>query len=187
MLSFQKIFQKRKRPVTEPGKGDYWYLDLNAPEGLKRPRKRNKDTRRESPVDAEDYDGSEASDLSDSASPELGGGGMMPMAGPSRHGGDAQHTFSSMTRRGREHSASSPPQPQHHPSFGQSGFPRREGSGLSNTSAAAPPQFSSSGGYSTFGDQLPAGRFHSGSGQSSSSGGYTHYPSTSETTRRRTH
>lgn len=37
-----KCFAKVSRPITEPGKGAYWTVDLEAGEGNKRPRKRNK-------------------------------------------------------------------------------------------------------------------------------------------------
>ena len=36
------VFQRTPRPITEPGKGNYWYLDFTKGDGNKRPRKRNK-------------------------------------------------------------------------------------------------------------------------------------------------
>ncbi|TDL25842.1 winged helix DNA-binding domain-containing protein, partial [Rickenella mellea] len=41
-LSLLAIFQKKSRPITEPGKGHYWYLDFTKGAGYKRQRKRNK-------------------------------------------------------------------------------------------------------------------------------------------------
>ncbi|KAJ7315361.1 hypothetical protein DFH08DRAFT_715714 [Mycena albidolilacea] len=44
-LSLNKVFKNMQRPVTEPGKGSYWELDISGGEGYKRPRKRlNKKT-----------------------------------------------------------------------------------------------------------------------------------------------
>ncbi|KAF7984397.1 hypothetical protein HWV62_14432 [Athelia sp. TMB] len=37
-LSLNKVFQGQSRPITEPGKGNYWVLDLSKGEGYKRPR-----------------------------------------------------------------------------------------------------------------------------------------------------
>ncbi|KAJ7082943.1 hypothetical protein B0H15DRAFT_435491 [Mycena belliarum] len=39
-LSLNKVFKSIQRPVTEPGKGSYWELDISGGEGYKRPRKR---------------------------------------------------------------------------------------------------------------------------------------------------
>ncbi|KAJ6492494.1 hypothetical protein DFH06DRAFT_1005747, partial [Mycena polygramma] len=39
-LSLNKVFKNMQRPVTEPGKGSYWELDISGGEGYKRPRKR---------------------------------------------------------------------------------------------------------------------------------------------------
>ncbi|KAJ6567501.1 fork head domain-containing protein, partial [Mycena sp. CBHHK59/15] len=39
-LSLNKVFRTMQRPVTEPGKGSYWELDVSGGEGYKRARKR---------------------------------------------------------------------------------------------------------------------------------------------------
>lgn len=44
-LSLNKVFRAVARPVTEPGKGKYWELDVSEGEGYKRERKRNKGKR----------------------------------------------------------------------------------------------------------------------------------------------
>jgi hypothetical protein len=44
-LSLNLLFEREPRPVTDPGVGSYWTVNLNAPPGTKRPRKRGrKDT-----------------------------------------------------------------------------------------------------------------------------------------------
>ena len=41
-MSLNKCFRQVPKPVTEPGKGNYWIVDYSQGEGNKRPRKRNK-------------------------------------------------------------------------------------------------------------------------------------------------
>ena len=41
-LSLNRIFERKPRPVTDPGFGSYWTVNLSAPPGTKRPRKRGK-------------------------------------------------------------------------------------------------------------------------------------------------
>ncbi|KAF8641215.1 hypothetical protein AX17_000849 [Amanita inopinata Kibby_2008] len=46
-LSLNRLFERQPRPVTDPGFGSYWTVNLSAPPGTKRPRKRgrpNKDS-----------------------------------------------------------------------------------------------------------------------------------------------
>ncbi|KAJ7505606.1 hypothetical protein B0H11DRAFT_352892 [Mycena galericulata] len=45
-LSLNKVFKNMQRPVTEPGKGSYWELDVSGGEGYKRPRKRRSQSER---------------------------------------------------------------------------------------------------------------------------------------------
>ncbi|KAJ6575395.1 hypothetical protein B0H19DRAFT_1128434 [Mycena capillaripes] len=47
-LSLNRLFERQPRPATDPGFGSYWTVNLAAPPGTKRPRKRgrpNKDAR----------------------------------------------------------------------------------------------------------------------------------------------
>lgn len=41
-LSLNRLFERQPRPVTEPGFGSYWTVNLQAPPGTKRPRKRGR-------------------------------------------------------------------------------------------------------------------------------------------------
>ncbi|KAH7886033.1 hypothetical protein F5I97DRAFT_1877181 [Phlebopus sp. FC_14] len=41
-LSLNRLFERQPRPVTDPGFGSYWTVNLSAPPGTKRPRKRGK-------------------------------------------------------------------------------------------------------------------------------------------------
>lgn len=41
-LSLNRLFERQARPVTEPGFGSYWTVNLDAPPGTKRPRKRGR-------------------------------------------------------------------------------------------------------------------------------------------------
>ncbi|KAH7910436.1 hypothetical protein BJ138DRAFT_1087628 [Hygrophoropsis aurantiaca] len=41
-LSLNRLFERQPRPVTEPGFGSYWTVNLEAPPGTKRPRKRGR-------------------------------------------------------------------------------------------------------------------------------------------------
>ncbi|KAG1784249.1 hypothetical protein EV702DRAFT_1058199 [Suillus placidus] len=44
-LSLNRLFEKQPRPVTDPGFGSYWTVNLSAPPGTKRPRKRGRTTK----------------------------------------------------------------------------------------------------------------------------------------------
>lgn len=41
-LSLNRLFEKQPRPATDPGFGSYWGVNLEAPPGTKRPRKRGR-------------------------------------------------------------------------------------------------------------------------------------------------
>ena len=41
-LSLNRLFERQTRPVTDPGFGSYWTVNLEAPPGTKRPRKRGR-------------------------------------------------------------------------------------------------------------------------------------------------
>lgn len=47
-LSLNRLFERQPRPATEPGFGSYWTVNLEAPPGTKRPRKRG--IRKEAPI-----------------------------------------------------------------------------------------------------------------------------------------
>ncbi|KAF9225552.1 hypothetical protein BS17DRAFT_778758 [Gyrodon lividus] len=44
-LSLNRLFERQPRPVTDPGFGSYWTVNLSAPPGTKRPRKRGRATK----------------------------------------------------------------------------------------------------------------------------------------------
>ena len=44
-LSLNRLFERQPRPVTDPGFGSYWTVNLEAPPGTKRPRKRGRNHR----------------------------------------------------------------------------------------------------------------------------------------------
>lgn len=60
-LSLNKVFQHVPRPITEPGKGNYWQLDVSGGEGYKRPRKRRPKNR----MLASEEEEEEASEIDD--------------------------------------------------------------------------------------------------------------------------
>ena len=62
-LSLNKVFRAIPRPITEPGKGSYWCVDMSGGEGYKRPRKRrNKRSTTDESGDDTDGDGDESPD-----------------------------------------------------------------------------------------------------------------------------
>ncbi|KAF9454167.1 hypothetical protein P691DRAFT_693306 [Macrolepiota fuliginosa MF-IS2] len=46
-LSLNRLFERQPRPVTDPGFGSYWTVNLAAPPGTKRPRKRGRTSKTE--------------------------------------------------------------------------------------------------------------------------------------------
>ncbi|KAJ7675341.1 hypothetical protein B0H17DRAFT_1081079 [Mycena rosella] len=60
-LSLNRLFERQPRPATDPGFGSYWTVNLAAPPGTKRPRKRgrpNKDAARPKKDDTVEEGGS---------------------------------------------------------------------------------------------------------------------------------
>ncbi|KIK98021.1 hypothetical protein PAXRUDRAFT_135062, partial [Paxillus rubicundulus Ve08.2h10] len=55
-LSLNKVFRHVPRPITEPGKGSYWQLDVSGGEGYKRTRKRRPKNSRLDEDEDEDED-----------------------------------------------------------------------------------------------------------------------------------
>jgi len=45
------LFERQTRPVTDPGFGSYWTVNLEAPPGTKRPRKRGRPAGKDAPED----------------------------------------------------------------------------------------------------------------------------------------
>jgi len=50
-LSLNRLFERQTRPVTDPGFGSYWTVNLEAPPGTKRPRKRGRPAGKGDPED----------------------------------------------------------------------------------------------------------------------------------------
>ncbi|KAL5534108.1 hypothetical protein ACEPAG_569 [Sanghuangporus baumii] len=48
-LSLSRLFERKAKPVTEPGFGSYWTVNLDAPPGTKRPRKRGRHNKSANP------------------------------------------------------------------------------------------------------------------------------------------
>ncbi|KAL5495129.1 hypothetical protein ACEPAI_591 [Sanghuangporus weigelae] len=48
-LSLSRLFERKAKPVTEPGFGSYWTVNLDAPPGTKRPRKRGRQNKSANP------------------------------------------------------------------------------------------------------------------------------------------
>lgn len=77
-LSLNRCFEKVARPITEPGKGSYWTVNLNGPEGTRRVRKR-RSKKAKAEGEGSHENGSQGPSVTDTASPD---GGPTPSPPP---------------------------------------------------------------------------------------------------------
>lgn len=99
LLSLHSIFRHSPRPITEPGKGNYWTLDVQTdPEGLKRERKRRAKrtgSAEEEEEDGDEDDENESADSGPEMSPRREQGGRADRAGPQRRSSPYGHSSAS--------------------------------------------------------------------------------------------
>ncbi|KAF8156304.1 hypothetical protein K438DRAFT_1732429 [Mycena galopus ATCC 62051] len=102
-LSLKKMFVNTPRPVTEPGKGSYWELDITAGEGNSRLRKRSKKNASRDEDDVSDDSSSSENDHTDAEN--------RATATARRHSPYSQGGSRLRANSDRSHRSSSPPIP----------------------------------------------------------------------------
>ncbi|KAJ7875453.1 hypothetical protein B0H13DRAFT_2056630 [Mycena leptocephala] len=130
-LSLNKVFKNMQRPVTEPGKGSYWELDISGGEGYKRPRKRlNQSQKRNSGGGDEDDlsdDGSYSDNdhTGDAEYPNTSrpaGARLIPKGAPRRRASSSTPPIAGPSRGGSMSMIDPPASQRRQPTYSQPGY-----------------------------------------------------------------